>query len=55
MTELEQQVHTNGNGLETVDEDEHNKTRPADIEQVMRINYSKSNEKSITFLLNLFF
>lgn len=35
MTELEQQVHTNGNGLETVDEDEHNKTRPADIEQVL--------------------
>lgn len=38
MTELEQQVHTNGNGLQTFDEDEHNKTRPADIEQVMRLN-----------------
>lgn len=38
MTDIEQQPHTNGNGtLETIiDEDEQNKSRPADIEQDMR-------------------
>lgn len=35
MTEIEQPPHTNGNDL-TVDEDDLNKSRPADIEQDMR-------------------
>lgn len=50
MTEVEQQPQING--IETIEEDESNKARPADIEAV-NDSFFLSKKKS-TFIFNLF-
>lgn len=48
MTEVEQQPHSNG--IETIEEDDSNKVRPADIEAVRAIFLNSLDQ--LTFSLN---